>query len=135
NAILGLVLRAGATAVLVDRFEPRDALDVIARHRITLLGGAPPMYAAWLASMGPEGPVPELASVRLAVSGAAPLPPDVFTAFRDRVGVTIWEGYGLTECAPAVTSNGVGEEAKPGSIGLPLPGVEVRLLDEPGVEV
>ena len=51
-------------------------------------------------------------------------------AFRERFGVTIWEGYGLTESAPAVTSNALGAEAKPDSIGLPLPGLEVRLIDD-----
>jgi long-chain acyl-CoA synthetase len=130
NVILGTTMKTGATALLVERFDPVETLAAVERHRATLLFGAPPMFAAWLSL--PEVRPDAMSSVRLAVSGAAPLPPDVFESFRDRFGVTIWEGYGLTECAPAVTSNAMGEAAKPGSIGLPLPGIEIRLVDEHG---
>src|SRR5204863_3690257 len=71
---------------------------------------------------------------RLAVSGAAELPADVLESFRVRFAVTIWEGYGLTEASPSVSSNAVGPRAKPSSVGLPLPGVEVRLADEDGAD-
>lgn len=130
-ATLGLVLREGGTAVLVERFDPVATLELVARRRVTVLPGAPPMFQAWLATPG----APDLSSVRLAVSGAAPLPAAVLEAFRDRFGITIWEGYGLTETSPAVTTTALGEETRPGSIGLPLPGVEVRLIDEHGAEV
>jgi long-chain acyl-CoA synthetase len=73
--------------------------------------------------------------VRVAVSGAAPLPREVLVGFAERFGVTIWEGYGLTETAPALTSTSVGGEPKPGSIGRPLPGVELRLVNEEGDDV
>jgi len=79
-------------------------------------------------------PLPDLSSVRLAVSGAAPLPAEVLAAFRDQFGIDIWEGYGLTESAPAVTTNALGSAPKPGSIGLPLPGLELRLMGEDGDE-
>jgi long-chain acyl-CoA synthetase len=130
-AALGLVLREGGTAVLVERFDPAATLELVARHGVTVLPGAPPMFQAWLATPG----APDLSSVRLAVSGAAPLPAAVLEAFRDRFGITIWEGYGLTETSPVVTTTALGDEARPGSIGLPLPGVEVRLVDEHGSEV
>ena len=77
----------------------------------------------------------DLSKVRLAVSGAAPLPGPVLEDFERRLGITIWEGYGLTETSPGVTSNAMGAEAKPGSIGKPLPDVELRLLDEQGDDV
>jgi long-chain acyl-CoA synthetase len=131
NATLGLVMREGGTAVLVERFDPAATLDLVAKHRVTVLPGAPPMFQAWL---GVPGSV-DVSSVRLAVSGAAPLPPAVLEAFRERFGITIWEGYGLTETSPAVTTTALGPEARPGSIGLPLPGVEIRLVDERGAEV
>jgi long-chain acyl-CoA synthetase len=130
NVILGLSMKTGASAVVVERFDPVEALALIQRHGVTVLFGAPPMFSAWLAL--PETSSQAMSSVRLAVSGAAPLPAVVFEGFRDRFGVTIWEGYGLTECAPAVTSNAMGNVAKPGSIGLPLPGIEIRLVDENG---
>ncbi len=131
NVVLGITIREGATAVLVERFDPAGTLELVERHRVTVLFGAPPMFAAWLQAAGQR----DLSSVRLAVSGAAPLPGEVLDAFREQMGITIWEGYGLTETAPAVTTNALGEQAKPDSIGLVLPGVEVRLVDEHGEEV
>src|SRR5207302_1743999 len=73
-----------------------------------------------------------LISVRLAASGGAPLAPETAEAFRQRFTIPIWEGYGLTETSPIVTSSRVGGEPRPGSIGVPIPGVEVRLVDEGG---
>jgi long-chain acyl-CoA synthetase len=134
NVILGLGIRTGATAVLVERFDPAETLALVDREKVTVLFGAPPMFAGWLA-VADAGPVPDVSSIRLAVSGAAPLPGDVLERFRERFGVTIWEGYGLTESSPAVTTNALGEEAKPNSIGLPLPGLEVRLVDDHGEDV
>jgi long-chain acyl-CoA synthetase len=133
NVSLGLTFRVGATAVLQERFDPVASLDAIERHHITVVFGAPPMFVAWLSTPNVESR--DLSSVRLAVSGAAPLPGPVLDDFRRRLGVTIWEGYGLTETAPGVTSNAMGAEAKPGSIGKPLPDIELRLLDEQGDDV
>jgi long-chain acyl-CoA synthetase len=121
NVALGLTVRAGATGVLVDRFDARESLELIAQLGITVVFGAPPMFSAWL-------------SLAEAGERAAPLSPKTLTAFRERFGIDIWEGYGLTECGPAVTSNAVGGSPKPGSIGPPLPGVEVRLVDEAGMD-
>jgi long-chain acyl-CoA synthetase len=132
NTVLNLTLRVGATAVLVERFRPDDAIQLIRQHRVSLVPGAPPMYYSWVRA---RASVDSFETVRLAVSGAAPLPAEVFESFRLRYGVTIWEGYGLTEASPAVTSNAVGPVAKLESIGLPLPGVEVRIVDEAGEEV
>ena len=132
NAALNLMLREGATAVLVDRFDPSETLRLVERHRVTVLYGVPQMFQAWLAAGRRQDF--DLSSVRLAVSGAAPLPAEVLNAFLDRFGCTIWEGYGLTETSPVVATNALGEVAKGGSIGLPLPGLEVRLLDEDGTD-
>ena len=133
NVILGLTLRVGAAAVLMERFDAVGSLDAIARHKVTVLFGAPPMFIAWLNTPGVDRY--DLSSVRVAVSGAAPLPGMVLEDFRRRLGITIWEGYGLTETAPGVTSNAMGEQPKPGSIGKPLPGVEVRIVDSHGEDV
>ncbi|HEX9711474.1 MAG TPA: long-chain fatty acid--CoA ligase [Actinomycetota bacterium] len=133
NVILGLAMREGATALLQERFDPVASLDGIERHRATVLFGAPPMFVAWLQTPGVE--TRDLSAVRVAVSGAAPLPGPVLQEFRSRLGITIWEGYGLTETAPAVTSTAMGDEAKPGSIGRPLPGIDLRLVDEAGDDV
>jgi len=133
NVMLGLSLYAGAALVLVERFDPASTLETVRAHGVTLLAGAPPMFAAWAELRGATGD--ELASVRLAVSGASALPAEVAGAFEARFGVPLWQGYGLTEAAPVVTSAVVGGERKPGSIGVPAPGVEVRLVDEDGEDV
>jgi long-chain acyl-CoA synthetase len=132
NTGLGMVLRAGATGVLVDRFDPGSSAELIRRYRISNLVGAPPMYVAW--SLLPDGGE-AFRSVRLAVSGAAPLPREVLMRFATNAGHRIHEGYGLTEAAPSVTSTLCSFEPKPGSIGRPVPGVEVQLVDHNGHEV
>src|SRR4051794_11048732 len=129
NAGLGMTARAGATGVVAERFDPVETLELVRRHEVTNIIGAPPMYVAW--SMLPDlGDA--LATLRLAVSGAAPLPPEVLTAFREAAGRDLYEGYGLTETAPVLTTTLCSDEAKPGSIGRAVPGVQIRLVDDSG---
>src|SRR3954464_6859603 len=132
NAGLGMTARAGATGVVAERFDPVETLELVRRHEVTNIIGAPPMYVAW--SMLPDLGA-AMASLRLAVSGAAPLPPEVLAAVREATGHTVYEGYGLTETAPVLTTTLCSDEAKPGSIGRPVPGVQMRLADDSGDEV
>jgi long-chain acyl-CoA synthetase len=132
NAVLGLALFAGGSVVLVERFDPVSTLELVRETGVTIVAGAPPVFAAWASLPGADAGA--LSSVRLAVSGGAPLAEEVEEAFRARFGVPVWEGYGLTETAPIVSSSLVGGEPRSGSIGLPLPGVEVRLVDEDGTD-
>ncbi len=132
NAGLGQVAWAGATAVLAERFDPQETLTLIHDRHVSNIVGAPPMFVAW--SMLPDLEA-SLASVRLAVSGAAPLPPAVLSHVLETTGHHVFEGYGLTETAPVLTTTLCSEVAKPGSVGRPIPGVEVRILDEAGDEV
>ncbi len=132
NAALGAVARHAATGVLVERFDPVETLAEVRRAGVTNVVGAPPMYVAWSMLRDVEE---AFASVRLAVSGAAPLPPAVLERVRAATGHDVYEGYGLTETAPVVATTLMSEHAKPGSIGRPVPGVEVRLLDERGAPV
>lgn len=129
NVVLGLTLSTGSSVVLVERFDPVSALEAIERHRITVVTGPPTMWGAW-ANL-PEADPRAFASVRIAVSGAAKLPVETAQRVEDRFGVRVEEGYGLTEAAPVVTS-ATGTDAPRGSIGAPLPGVEVRLVDPDG---
>ncbi|MCA1719759.1 MAG: long-chain fatty acid--CoA ligase [Actinobacteria bacterium] len=132
NAALGAVAREGATGVLIERFDPVDTLEEVRRRHVTNLVGAPPMYVAW--SMLPDiGDA--FSSVRLALSGAAPLPSAVLHRVLDVTGHHVFEGYGLTETAPVLTTTLMSEVAKPASIGRPVPGVELRLVDEQGQPV
>lgn len=122
---------AGATLVLAERFDARQALADCIEYRVTSLLGVPTMYVE-LAALPAEELGEGLATIRLLTSGAAPLHPKVLAAIRGATGLGVFEGYGLTETAPVVTTTMVTGYPKPGSVGRPLPGVEVRLVDSDG---
>ncbi|HEV7205859.1 MAG TPA: AMP-binding protein [Jatrophihabitans sp.] len=131
NAGLGMALRTGATAVLVDRFEPGATLETMAAEGVTALLGVPGQYGAWLAH---PAMARGFASVRFAMSGSATLGKGIVDGFA-AAGVTVHDGYGLTEAAPVVTINALGpgrEHPTIGHVGLPLPGIEVELRDPEG---
>jgi long-chain acyl-CoA synthetase len=127
NVGLGMALYAGATTVLAERFDAVEALYAMAANRVSVVVGAPGMFVQW--ARHDLGAV--FASVRYALSGSAPLAPALAREYATR-GITLYEGYGLTEAAPAVTLNRAG---KPGSIGTPLPGVEIQRRDADGSPV
>ena len=130
NVVLGLTLATGAALVCEERFEPEEALHLVEERGVTVVAGAPPMFADW-ADMA-EGHAGSFDKVRLLLSGASALPPEVAERFRSRFGIPIWEGYGLTEASPAVSTSVGLKSPRPGSVGRPLPGVEIRLVDESG---
>ncbi|MDT5036277.1 MAG: long-chain acyl-CoA synthetase [Micromonosporaceae bacterium] len=133
NTGLGAIAYHGASGVLVERFDPADTLARIRRHEVTVVVGVPPMFVAW--SLMGEQLAAGFARVRVAVSGAAPLDAATARRFAEVVGRPVSEGYGLTETAPVLTST-LGEKvAKIGSIGRPLPGVEIKLVDAGGAVV
>lgn len=132
NVVLGLTLAGGGSVVLVERFDPATALDTARSYGCTVVAGAPPMWSAW-ASL-PGAPADAFATVRLAPSGASRLPDEVAEAMQERFGVQVLEGYGLTEASPVVTSSSV-QEAVRGTIGSPIPGIEIRLVDPTGDDV
>ena len=117
-------LLAGASAVLLARFDVDAVLDAAAEHAATLFFGVPTMYQR----LGRSARVSELSRLRLCVSGSAPLPAELHRAITDGSGQEVLERYGMTETLMNV-SNPYDGERRPGSVGLPLPGVAVRLLD------
>ncbi len=131
NVALGLSLATGAALVLDTRFDAAGTLRQVHELGVTTLLGVPTMFGAWADLPDGDGRgASALAGVRRAISGAAALDADVAVRFERRFGVEIWQGYGLTESSPAVsTSVGTGRN-RPGSVGRPLPGVEVQLVDE-----
>jgi len=131
NVVMLATLQVGGTIVLQQRFDAEESLRLVQRHSVTTLTGAPPMWKRWL-----EADVPDdsMASVRWASSGAAALPIELFEGVRDRFGIEIAQGYGLTETSPVVTL-GRGAPVRPTSVGKVLPGVEVALVDESGTPV
>jgi len=132
NVVLGLTLARGATVVLVQRFDPSTALETIRERGVTVVPGAPPLWLAF--SHFDEAPADSFATVRLALTGAAKMPEEAMRRLRDRFGLELAEGYGLTEASPVVTSS-AGLPTKVGSVGKVLEGIEVRLVDESGGDV
>ena len=133
NVTLGLLAMNGATGLLLDKFEPIPSLRLVEEHKVTVLFGAPTMYTAWVETPGIDQY--DLSCVRLAISGAAPLAPHVLHRFKELFGIDIWEGYGLTETSPTLTTNRMTNDPRPDSVGLPLPDVELRIVDEDGKDV
>jgi len=132
NVVIGTTLAGGAAMVLVQRFDPVATMETIAERGVTVLPGAPSLWAA-LGQLDHESPH-VFSSVRLALSGAAKLPEQISQSFSARFGLQIQEGYGLTEASPVVTTS-IGMEWIPGSIGRPVPGIELRVVDENGGDV
>jgi long-chain acyl-CoA synthetase len=132
NVVLGVSLFVGATVVLVERFDPVSALESIEKHGVTAISGPPTMWAAWVGVPGVGASA--MSKVRIAVSGAAKLPVEVAHAVEAKFGVHLTEGYGLTEASPVVTSPR-GTAAPEGSIGVAVPGVELRIVDPDGNDV
>ena len=134
NAGLGMALHTGATLVLADRFDPAETLATMAAERVTAVLGVPGQFAAWLADPAMAG---GFASVRFAMSGSAKLGRGVVEGFA-AAGIPVYDGYGLTEAAPVVAVNALGAgrvDPLAGSVGLPLPGIQVELRDADGEEV
>jgi long-chain acyl-CoA synthetase len=128
---LNTAVLVGACVTLVPRFDPATALKVVERDRVTVLQGVPTMYVAMLDA---GGDVADTSTLRLCVSGGAALPGEVLRAWKERFGAAILEGYGLSETSPVASFNQPGN-ARAGSIGHPVAGVEMRLLDPEGKEV
>jgi long-chain acyl-CoA synthetase len=119
-----------AKMVLLPRFEPATALETIQRYKVTVFCGAPTMYSVLLAN--PDLSKFDLTSIRVCISGASPLPPQVQKKFMDITGGFLAEGYGLTEASPVTHCNPVDKTMRTvrlGSIGLPLPDTDARIVD------
>ncbi len=120
----------GAEMVLLPKFDPARVLQTIEQRKVTVFCGSPTMYSILLAS--PELEKHDLTSIRVCISGASPLPPQVQKKFMQVTGGFLAEGYGLTEASPVTHCTPVDKSMKTvkvGSIGLPLPNTEARIVD------
>ncbi|GAB4010750.1 long-chain-fatty-acid--CoA ligase [Nocardioides ultimimeridianus] len=130
SSVLNIVVRHGATLVLVPRFDAASALDAIERHKVTIFSGVPTMFIA-LVQADVAGR--DTSSLRAACSGGASMPGEVIRAFEEKFdGVVVLEGYGLSESASTATFNISAEERKVLSVGKPIWGVEFKILGENG---
>ncbi|HZP35911.1 MAG TPA: AMP-binding protein [Methylomirabilota bacterium] len=128
NGALLAPLLAGATVVLQERFGPEETLAAIARHRATVFPGVATMFQRILES--PALLTADLSSLRLAVSGAAPCPWALAQQWRERTGVRILRGYGMTELFRPISYLAADPVDRPDAIGRAVPGVELRLVED-----
>ena len=124
-----IVLAVGASVYLEPRFDPQTFWSTVEREQISFFSAVPAIYN--ILNVLPEDVRPDTTRLRFAVCGAAPMRTQAIEAFEKRYHVPIVEGYGLSESTVALTSNPIGAR-RPGSVGLPFPGVEVRIVDEQG---
>ncbi|MCH2172629.1 long-chain fatty acid--CoA ligase [Myxococcota bacterium] len=127
NASLAL----GATFTLLPRFTPGEAFEIMERDGVTLFAGVPTMYFALL-HHEPEREY-DLSALRYCLAGGAPMPVEVMKSFEEKYPVSILEGYGLSETSPVACFNDTQRPRTPGSIGYPVWGVEMAILDEKDV--
>jgi long-chain acyl-CoA synthetase len=120
----------GGTIIMLPRFEARAALELMEREKVSFFAGVPTMYWGLLGALDDSVDLVSLrANLRIASCGGSALPVEIHKAFEARFGVTILEGYGLSETAPVASFSERGEPARPGSIGVPIPGVEMELIE------
>jgi long-chain acyl-CoA synthetase len=129
NAAVG----AGAAVTLIPRFDPGKALEIVARDRVTVFEGVPTMYHAMLNHASAGGA--DTSSLRLCISGGSAMPVEVMRSFEEKFSCIILEGYGLSETSPVASFNHPDRERKPGSIGTPIAGVEMQVVDDDDAEV
>ena len=123
----------GNAIIPLPRFDPGQVADAIAATQATIFCGVPSMFTSLLRL--PDAAVEKFASLRYAVSGGAALPVEVLTQFEKKFGKVIYEGDGPTECSPVTCVNPIGGRAKPGTVGLPVPFVEMQIRDDAGAEL
>ncbi|RMG55750.1 MAG: long-chain fatty acid--CoA ligase [Acidobacteria bacterium] len=121
-------MQAGGSLILTEGFSPKTFFHNIARYRATTFSGVPTVYSILLHA--PEAEQHDLGSLRMCICGAAPMPVEVLTRFEEKFNTTIIEGYGLSEGTCASTLNPIEGGRKIGSVGVPLPGQEIKIVDD-----
>ncbi len=130
---LNTCIAAGGTLTLIPRFDPGKALEIIERDSVDVFQGVPTMYAAMLNYPGAEDV--DTSSLEVCASGGSAMPVEVMKAFEEKFDCKILEGYGLSETSPVASFNHPDRERKPGSIGTPIEGVEMKVVDDDGNEI
>jgi long-chain acyl-CoA synthetase len=126
-------LRIGAAVVLMERFTLDGIFGAIEKEKVTYVAAVPRLFLGMLFHAG--GEKYKLDALKVCITGGAAMPSDFIPVFEQRFGVKIMEGYGLTEASPVVSFSRLDMPQKPGSIGIPIPGVAAKIVDEGGVEL
>ena len=129
TAMMLAPIQLGALMIYIARFSPMATLQALRTHKASIIFGVPSMFAALLRmdSAKPE----DFSHIYAMISGGEPLPPTLRQGFEQKLGTTVYEGYGLTETSPVVSLN-TPQAHRPGSVGKPVPGVQVRVIDDEG---
>jgi long-chain acyl-CoA synthetase len=130
---MNATISGGGTLSLIPRFEPAKALEIIQRDKVNIFQGVPTMYGAMLHLDGRDEY--DTSSLKLCASGGSAMPVELLRGFEEAFGCKVLEGYGLSESSPVASFNHPDRERKPGSIGTPIDGVEMKVVDEDGTEV
>ncbi len=133
NIMALVLLRSGATLILLKQFQPKTILTSIARHKATVLPLVPTIYS-FLVDLYARGGY-DVSSLRYCISGGASLPEALLKKVEEGLGVTVIEGYGLTETSPVIAVNTMKDGSVPGSVGPVLPNVELEIVDDSGKSV
>jgi long-chain acyl-CoA synthetase len=133
TVVHNMTLFHGGTVVLLPRFDPRSAFDLIQKHKVTFFAGVPTMYFSLLNYEAADKY--DLSTLSYCVSGGAPMPAEVMKEFDARYKVNVLEGYGLSETSPVASFNTIDRPKKIGSIGRPIWGVDFKLVDDTGQEI
>ena len=128
TCIQNAMIAAGGTFSLLPRFTPEEAFEILERDRINIFAGVPTMYFALLHHQGEREY--DLSSLRMCMTGGAPMPVEVMKEFEEKYDVAIQEGFGLSETSPVASFGRVDKPRKAGSIGYPVWGVEMCIVDE-----
>jgi long-chain acyl-CoA synthetase len=129
NATLG----GGGTLTLIPRFDPAKALEIIQRDQVNVFQGVPTMYGAMLHLDSRDDY--DVSTLKVCASGGSAMPVELMRGFEEAFGCKVLEGYGLSESSPVASFNHPDRERKPGSIGTPIEGVEMKVVDDDGEEV
>jgi long-chain acyl-CoA synthetase len=130
---LNAPVSAGASVSLIQRFDAAQVLRVMAEHKVTIFPGVPTMHVALLSQ--PDLAEHDLSALRVCMSGGAAMPAEVIRRVERAFGAPVLEGYGLSETSPAASFNHPDRVRKPGSVGTPIRGVQMRIVDDNGAEV
>jgi len=130
---LNCTMAAGGTLTLIPRFDPEKALEIIERDKVSIFEGVPTMFSAMLHA--PNKDDIDVSCLRVCASGGSAMPVEVLTQFEEQFGTKVLEGYGLSETSPVASFNHPDRERKPGSIGTPIEGVEMKVVDDEGNDV
>jgi long-chain acyl-CoA synthetase len=123
----------GSSVVVFSRFDPEEIFRAIETYKVKAFSAVPAMIHAMVGS--PHADRYDTSSLEWIGSGSAPLPIALLNGFRQKFGAKVFEGYGLSEAAPIVTAHNKKIEIKPGSVGIPIPGIKIKIVDQQGKEV